>query len=63
MNDLEKKVGGIAMVVLFIGYAIYQSADAVEHFLVVVFIIAVVIAGIVFFFWQRSTKRSAHPWE
>jgi len=24
---------------------------------------AVVLAVIVFYFWQRSTRRAAHPWE
>lgn len=28
-----------------------------------VFIIPAAIGGIAFYFWQRSTKRSAHPWE
>ena len=26
-------------------------------------LIAIVIAAIWFYFWQRSTKRSAHPWD
>jgi len=28
-----------------------------------VIIIPAAIAAAVFYFWQRSTKRSAHPWE
>jgi hypothetical protein len=26
-------------------------------------IIPIAIAAAVFYFWQRSTKRAAHPWE
>jgi hypothetical protein len=28
-----------------------------------VIIIPVVIAGAAFYLWQRTTRRSAHPWE
>jgi hypothetical protein len=27
-----------------------------------VFIIPLVIAAVAFYFWQRSTRRSEHPW-
>jgi membrane protein DedA with SNARE-associated domain len=67
MSDIEVKLGGFAAAALLIGYAIYSNADAVKQFLAEAFIIggiaAVVIAAIVFYFWQRSTKRSTHPWD
>ena len=67
MSGMEVKFGGFAAIALLIGYAIYSNADAVKQFLAEAFIIggiaAAVIAAIVFYFWQRSTKRSAHPWE
>jgi len=63
MEPIVARVGGVAIVLVLISYAIYENADQVKQFLGVVFIVAVVTAAIVFYFWQRSTKRSAHPWE
>ncbi len=63
MNDIEYKVGGIAIAVALIAYGIYANADKVLAFLGWVALTAVVIAAIWFYFWQRSQRRSEHPWD
>jgi hypothetical protein len=67
MSETEAKIGGVAAAALLIGYAIYANADTIKQFLIWALIggslIAIVVGGIAFYFWQRSTKRSTHPWE
>jgi hypothetical protein len=55
----EKIAGGIAAVVV-LGILAYQFAVNVLPWLI---LIAVVGAAIFLYFWQRSTRRSPHPWE
>jgi multisubunit Na+/H+ antiporter MnhB subunit len=63
MEPIVARVGGVAIVLVLISYAIYENASEVKQFLGVVFLVAIVLAAIAFYFWQRSTRRQRHPWE
>jgi hypothetical protein len=53
--------------IVFPAVCIGIAVVALYHFTIYVLpwlvLIAVVIAAIWFFFWQRTTRRSPHPWD
>jgi len=54
------KFAFIAACVIVAGIALYQFTI---HVLPWLLLIAAIGGAIIFYFWQRSTRRSANPWE
>jgi hypothetical protein len=64
MENGYEKLGayiGVPIALLIIGgFFLYHFTIYVLPWII---LIAVVVAAIWFFFWQRSTRRSPHPWD
>ena len=59
LYDEFGKLAGIAATLIVAGIILYNFVIYVLPWLALA---AVVIAAIIFYFWQRSTRRSEHPW-
>jgi cytochrome oxidase assembly protein ShyY1 len=60
LYDEFGKLAGIAATLIVAGIILYNFAIYVLPWLALA---AVVIAAIIFYFWQRTTRRSEHPWD
>jgi hypothetical protein len=64
MNGGEIKFGGIVLAI-FAGILIFWkvSTDLWAALGIWMFIVPALIAAAAFYIWQRSTRRSEHPWQ
>lgn len=62
MNGAEIKFGGLAIAFGLIGYLIYENIADIMTVVGLILLIAAIAGGIFIYFWQRSTRRSEHPW-
>jgi hypothetical protein len=60
MYDEFGKIAAVIAIAIVGGIILYNFAIYVLPWLLLA---AFIIGAIWFFFWQNSTRRSAHPWE